>query len=172
MLKSCCRSLETGYSGESPFARLISLDFYDGPTAGVVECGSCGSSLAFQLLGWDAMQDGRVFLLQYLPTGSFVECERACPGAPAYPSWCPRWHFPDEESRIRAESAIAAIQASAHLPGILVHSTSPLATVESSARLPEGLYGKALKSIEGRESADYRYWISVLEGINGSPRKS
>lgn len=70
----------------SPFVRLIATDYYDGPTQGVVECGSCGTLYAFHKIDWDDGQDVRIFSLA-ATHGSFAELEISVVGSPRWPAW-------------------------------------------------------------------------------------
>jgi hypothetical protein len=64
MSATCCRFIIGQVRNiSSPFARLLATDYYDGPTAGLVQCGTCRTSYAFAKLDWDDQQDMRVFSL-------------------------------------------------------------------------------------------------------------
>ena len=87
MTRSCCRRIVgENRSIESPFARLIATSFYDGPTDGLVECGTCGLVYAFRMLDWDDNQDQRIFSLASTGT-SFQSIEKTSSIPPKWPSW-------------------------------------------------------------------------------------
>ncbi len=79
--RSCCRSLTSEVRDfASPFGRLISNGWYDGPTHGVVECARCGSLFAFAAIDrgfWADAGNMLVFVLSAVPDRSFAEFEAA-----------------------------------------------------------------------------------------------
>jgi len=83
----CCRQvIGELQSVPSPFVRLVSTGYYDGPTDGLVECGACRTLYVFHKLDWDDGQDLRVFSLA--PTrGSFAEFEGIVAKRAAWPTW-------------------------------------------------------------------------------------
>ena len=66
MTRQCCASRSSTRDVASPFRRLIATGYYDGPTEGFVECGTCGTVFAFRTLDWDGGQDVRIFALREL----------------------------------------------------------------------------------------------------------
>jgi hypothetical protein len=96
MVTNCCRFFIGVVRGRhSPFARLLATRYYDGPTEGLVECGSCGTTYSFQKLDWDDQQDIRIFSLSPISGRGLDDLMRS-PGSPL-PKW-PNWILTSEES--------------------------------------------------------------------------
>jgi hypothetical protein len=58
----CCKELVTKSSNlVSPFRRMLSTGYYDGPTEGFMECYICKETYVFSKLDWDDEQDIRIF---------------------------------------------------------------------------------------------------------------
>lgn len=94
----------------------MALDFYDGPTGGVLQCAACGAVYKFDMLDWDDDHAVRVFRLAPLPAGSLEACVRALGQAepPRWPVWVPsRQALPSEEAREAADRAVASLLAQA-----------------------------------------------------------
>ena len=76
--------------GQNPFARMIILDYYDGPVSGVAE-GPGGQAFRYQMLAWDIQQDVRIFSLASLPSDSFQALVTVLSrtASPHWPVWVP-----------------------------------------------------------------------------------
>ena len=98
-MSECCRRVIGVWRGvQSPFVRLVAIDYYDGPTDGLVECGACGTMYAFHKIDWDYGQNLRIFALA--PThGSFADLER---GVSTNIKW-PRWILTGDEQQSLGE---------------------------------------------------------------------
>jgi len=59
-----CLALESAAPGETPFSRHFAFDWYDGPVAGLVECGPGGPVYAFRMAAWDDQGRRRIYVLQ------------------------------------------------------------------------------------------------------------
>lgn len=78
MAAQCCRFLIGLIRGiPSPFVRLLATGYYDGPTEGLIECGTCKTTYSFNKLDWDDQQDVRVFALSPVVCGGLEEFARA-----------------------------------------------------------------------------------------------
>jgi len=96
MTTTCCRFLiGVVRRVPSPFVRLLATGYYDGPTEGLVECGTCGTTYSFHKLDWDDQQDLRIFSLSPVG-GRRLEDLAHAPSAPP-PRW-PNWVLADEGS--------------------------------------------------------------------------
>jgi hypothetical protein len=73
-LAVCCRDLPRRNGVKSPFAKIIALDWYDGPRAGLLSCGQCAREYRFEPLDevYNGHQgrDWRIFSLAFMPEGS------------------------------------------------------------------------------------------------------
>lgn len=52
MITSCCLDIVGARNVENPFAEMIGLGYYDGPTSGVARCGKCGAEYRFAMFDW------------------------------------------------------------------------------------------------------------------------
>src|SRR4051794_30325307 len=89
MPATCCRFLiGVMHQVLSPFGRLRATGYYDGPTEGLVECGTCKTTYSFHKLDWDDQQDVRIFSLSPI-VGRAIDDLVQSPGVPKanWPSW-------------------------------------------------------------------------------------
>lgn len=78
----------------SPVQKVLALEYYDGPTYGVLQCGD-DSTYRFDLLAWDQeTQDVRVFGLSPLPRPGWEKLIALCSAyeSPHWPVWVVGWH--------------------------------------------------------------------------------
>ena len=98
-----------GINDPSPISRLIALDWYDGPTEGVLQLGDSGPIFRFQMLderiGSPENEDVRVYGLYPLPVESIDRLvELLSPThTPNWPVWWPIWKFPSDDVRLGIE---------------------------------------------------------------------
>jgi hypothetical protein len=117
----CCTALaETGRQ-TPPLARVIAIDLYDGPTAGIAECAGCQKPYSFRMEAWDDHRVLRVFTLAPLPDGSFGNALAVFSGAgqPVWPEWWPS-EFASDEAREAAWRRANEILASAEAPEYVI----------------------------------------------------
>jgi hypothetical protein len=100
-----------GVNDPSPITRVIALNYYDGPTLGVLQVGDGGSVYRFVLLDQrqvetDDEAELRVFGLYPLPADSLDRLASAVSPhvPPRWPVWCPHWQFPTDEIRQAVEA--------------------------------------------------------------------
>src|SRR6266566_8294182 len=119
----CCNRLSAG--SEWPFGRVLSLDYYDGPTCAVAECRRCRAEYELIMIDWasdyDTGESTRVFCLRPLPVGALDAIVEVCPKPPPpdwaqRPYWSPRWEFPSAELRQEAYRRVCEIRAQAGAP--------------------------------------------------------
>src|SRR5262245_15449691 len=110
----CSERLRLQQGRASPFARAISLGYYDGSTSGVLECGTCSEIYRYEMIDSDA-RDLRVFALAPMPKGSLDELALACSvlGQPRWPMWSPVWRFKDESEKNRVQREVDRLLAMA-----------------------------------------------------------
>jgi hypothetical protein len=116
--------LHEGVNDPSPFARVLVLDWYDGPTGGVLQVGDAGAIYRFLMLderqrGDDA--DVRVYGLYPMSDGALNRLiDLLSPYMAArWPVWCPVWRFPTDEVRRAVDGRTTEI----------LNGTGPLAWV-------------------------------------------
>ena len=98
-VRVCCSKLATFPGAKSPFSKLVALGYYDGPTAGVLQCEVCGTAYRFEMLDidpdWDEGLDVRIFILSQLYPGVFEALIEICEnffGIPDWPVWVLMWN--------------------------------------------------------------------------------
>jgi hypothetical protein len=81
---------------------VIVLGYVDGPTHGILECGTTGATYKFDILERD---DVRFYSLAPLPQDSVADFVRLLGPyqQPRWPVWCPLWSFPSESVRKELE---------------------------------------------------------------------
>src|SRR5690349_17899986 len=97
--RSACRILATGGPISTPFRRMITLDYVDGPVGGVAECSDCSRFYRFDMLVRSRDDDLRIFALRRVPRRVFVAVLQACKllDRPKWPVWIPLWTSKDVE---------------------------------------------------------------------------
>ena len=137
-----CDRMLTHATGESPFSRVIVLDYYDGPTSGAVWCQNCMAAGIIDLLAWDDQHHVRVFSLACLPEKDFGELIDACSGTgpPQWTVWVPIWKFESESARIAAERRVDEVLSRATAPTLVFASPASLQTILAAREVtPEEL---------------------------------
>ena len=121
---TCCAAF-VRYDQKSPLSRIIAVDIYDGPLAGVAECRECRRPYSFHMEAWDRDQAIRVFTLAPLPEGSFDEALASFSdaGQPTWPEWWPST-FSSDRHREYAWRRANEIMASAGPPECVVIAES------------------------------------------------
>ncbi len=131
---------------------MVVLEYWDGPTSGVVQCGGCAAEYDFLLIDWDYSQYIRVFSLASLPQGSLDAIVQACPRdqSPQWSEWpvfIPRWQFPSESLRNAADQRVQEILDQAEAPEWVVAWADPR----------EGC--RAAKKLDSADSSYLRGWV-------------
>jgi hypothetical protein len=114
---------DSGRDRGALFDRVLATGFYDGVTAGVAVCATCGSEFRLDLLDWSRDQDVRVFSAAPLQRGSLHALIRACPGEPRWPVWAPVWTGLSDSEIAAAEREIDAVISTAGPPAFVVATT-------------------------------------------------
>jgi hypothetical protein len=107
----CCQNPEALSNADSPFTKIIALDFYDGPTGGILQCETCHTVYQFDMLDWDDHHQVRIFRLRVLPESSWEKSLQALEKAEPPPRW-PVWvlcKWPSDDSREEANTKLSKI---------------------------------------------------------------
>lgn len=137
MERRCCRSLIGSLARvPSPFSRLVATGYYDGPTEGLLECGTCATIYSFKMLDWDHSQDLRVFALSPVSGHTLQEVERGAVAAvtPHWPVWVLAGPATDKIAAV-----VEQIRSTAAPEEFVVATTNLLGSIE--AWRPVGLKG-------------------------------
>jgi hypothetical protein len=161
----CCRELTYRRTLSSPFSRIIALGWYDGPTAGLLQCGACSREYRFELMdelfdGEDE-QDLRVYSLAPLASGSVTRLTDALSRyePPRTPIWVPHWEFPTQAEKSDLNHLSDQILAGAGSPEMVI----------ATPNLSEEIV--VAKVIGPEEMARVPDWFSFLGLIrNNDPR--
>jgi hypothetical protein len=110
--KPCCQNPAILSNAPSPFSKMVVLEFYDGPTSGILQCRECAAIYKFDMLDWAQDHDVRIFRLAVLPADSLTQCVKALaqPEPPRWPIWVPsRGNLRSEEARQMADREVQRI---------------------------------------------------------------
>ncbi len=135
----CCRDLNRPSNGPSPFDRVIALDWYDGPTEGLVRCGECGQVYRFDLL--DSVDEDRGIRIYGLAPGLADTMDRLVDVLspfmrPSWPMWAPLWKFSSEDDRIAVERAVDDLMAKAAARDFVIETTGLLDEIDAVKAAP------------------------------------
>jgi hypothetical protein len=111
--------------------RVIVLDWYDGPRAGVCALAHPQCELVFHAFAEPPRSDVLAVLLfavSELPSGSVAQVESLLTelGRPSGPLWVPVWNFRDDATRHEVEGRLDALLVAARPTSLLVASADGL----------------------------------------------
>jgi len=88
--KICCENDNGRTDVESLFLTVV-LNYYDGPTGGIMQCRSCSAVYKFVMVDWDEHQSVRIHALAPLPSKSFEQIVDLLSKyeSPKWPMWFP-----------------------------------------------------------------------------------
>ncbi len=123
----CCRNPDSLRNVRSPFAKIIALGYYDGPTSGLLQCPTCAAAYRFDMLDWDDDHAVRIFRLALLPPDAWERAIAAIAPCenPRWPVWVP-WarSSPSPDVRNQVEREIKEILEQARPPEIIAAWTN------------------------------------------------
>lgn len=155
----CCRELTGSSKGASPFDRAIVLGWYDGPTEGLVRCGTCNRVDRFVMLdSVDEDREVRIFSMAPLPADSMDRLEEVLAPflTPTWPMWVPLWRFPSESDRIRADRAVDALMVRGEAPEFVLTTSGLLDEISD------------VKVVSGNEAGQVHDWVSWMGLVRSS----
>jgi hypothetical protein len=159
----CCSELIDQRTLRSPFSRIIALGWYDGPTAGLLQCGACSREYRFELLdelfdGEDE-QDLRVYSLAPLVSGSVTRLTDALSRyeLPRIPIWVPHWEFPTEAEKSELD----------RLSDQILDGAGPPELVIATPDLSETIV--ATKTVTPEDLVQITDWFSYLGLVRPDP---
>jgi hypothetical protein len=108
-----------------PFAKVLALGYYDGPTEGLLLCRSGLHGFRFEMLDADTAMDVRIFSLAPIDPNAITRLSDALAKYQElrWPVWVPRWKFPTEEDRSTLEDLVDQILAEAGSPEWVIATT-------------------------------------------------
>lgn len=162
MSKNCCSRALGTCPGDSPFDRILVVEWYDGPTSGVAVCADCGAEYTFRMAAWDDAHEQRVYALSRLPNGSLTQLVDACKGAgmPRWPVWWPAI-FASDQARSEAWSAANRILESSGDTQFVIASRDLTHTIDACRRLRNSSESESARSLQEREAA-FVEWMTFL----------
>jgi hypothetical protein len=135
------------FEGEGFFARMVVLDWHDGPIEGIGKTQE-GAAFCFKQLAIleGEETDERIYGLSEVPTDAFNELvsELTRFHAPRWPAWVVAWSFDSAEDQADAERAVAAIENQRKEPTLVALTHSDLtqgltALIRCATNVPEHL---------------------------------
>jgi hypothetical protein len=147
-----CKNLQSDTAVESMFLVIV-LDFYDGPTSGVMQCKTCANVYRFMMVDWDDDHNVRIHALAPLPPGSFQQVVDLLSQYES-PRW-PRW---TAVLRNLSEEILAAIYEQLNK---LVGSAGPATLLVALSRGGEQVL--AVRALAASDPNDVQDWFSLAE---------
>lgn len=107
--------------------RLIALDWYDGPTIGVITCSACRNTLRFWLLAWNEGTTQRVFAFEEVDFALYEAVRATCEqyAVETTPSWYPAASVEERRRDEFEDRALGAFGVSARIDWLGVAEGSP-----------------------------------------------
>jgi hypothetical protein len=173
----CCQNPEALSNSDSPFTKIIALDFYDGPTGGILRCETCHTVYQFDMLDWDDHHQVRVFRLRVLPENSWEKSLQALEEAeprPQWPVWAPcKW--PSVHAREEANTKLSKILAQAKPAELLVAWLGYGERILAARKFPPKELDMEPAWLTVDDKSKFRDWFPLLglskEKMNASAMK-
>jgi len=163
--KPCCQDPASLGEGPSPFTQIIALDFYDGPTAGVLRCGACGATYCFDMLDWSEDHTVRIFRLAALPPQAWTQCVDVLSRSesPHWPVWVP-WARtrPSEDVRRATDQALQEALAMAKPADLVLGWSGYGEKILAARRLPGNDLARASDWFSAENPAEAPDWFAIL----------
>lgn len=171
---ACCHDPASLKNAATPFSQILALDFYDGPTSGILQCANCSATYYFDMLDWDEDHQIRIFRLAMLPQGSLEQCVAVFARfeAPDWPVWVPWFRSsPSDEARDAVDRELEFILKKARPAELVVASSGYGEKVLAAVKVPaaELIETPDWFSAEGNDTRD---WFALLGLKKGSKYNS
>ena len=148
----CCQQFANPGTKKSALS-IIMLDYYDGPTAGLMKCQICNRVYRFTMVDWDDHQEIRIHALAAISPDAYERIERV--NAEHEPKWWP------------AGPEIDEILATADNPSMVAAFSRWCDTVFAIRDLTESDLSYVQEWLSLEDLASARDWFSFL----GLPRE-
>ncbi len=171
--KVCCQNPESLRNTDTPFTKIIALDWYDGPTGGILQCEACQAVYHFDMLDWDYHQV-RVFRLRPLPgscwTQTLAALDQADP-SPRWPVWMPsKW--PSEEALENTNTMLREIFAQAKPAEFIVAWLGYGEKILAAKKVPSKDLQTEPVWFDIQDLTDVRDWFALLGITKGKDYRS
>lgn len=135
-------ALDEGSNYPAPFTRILGLDYCDGPTAGILECGESGVVFKFDLVEEVSNGDereARIFKLAPLSGAGLVQLASALGQfmSPHWPTWVPIWRFPTPAHQATIEHLTDEILGQAGPVSWVIATDAELQTIIAARRVDQ-----------------------------------
>jgi hypothetical protein len=160
---ACCQNLENLRDTASPFTKIIALDWYDGPTGGILQCQNCQAVYQFDMLDWDYHQV-RIFRLRSLPEESWTQIVALLEQAGFSPSW-PVWFqrkWPSEKAREITDKKIKKILGQVKPAEVVVAWLGYGEKLLATKKIPSKDLEKEPVWFDVEDLSEVRDWFSLL----------
>jgi len=161
----CCRDPQSLTKGPSPFARILALGFYDGPTSGVLQCRACAQVYKYDMLDWDEDHNIRIFRLALLPADALDRCVKilAPNGPPRWPVWVPMTpQPPSQEAAAYADQEVQGLLEEAQPAELVVAWSGYGERVLAAKRIPAAELVRVPDWFSADNATIPADWFSVL----------
>ena len=147
-----CQHLKEGAEARSAYL-MVALDYYDGPTSGVMQCQIFFAEYRFMMLDWDDRQSDRVYSLEPLPLKSFKQILDVLSKyePPKLPLWFPLRQYASKQVYELVEQQLAEVMGKA----------GSATTVVAMSQ-----WGEKILAARALSSSDTKYvqsWFSLKE---------
>lgn len=146
------------------FDKVISLDWYDGTTAGMAMCSQSKLAFRFDILAWGPYQETRIFALSPLAVEDFEQTVRQLGEfeVPVWPFWYPKWPSGSPREEL-LRTGIDGHLANAKNPEFVVASDSMFETLLAARRLDAPSRELLPHEFEGVPYLDnFDYWKEYI----------
>jgi hypothetical protein len=143
---------------------MVILNWYDGPTSGILICSECGAEFDFLLCDWNRDQTLRVFALSRIGEGTVQQIVELCREEPRWPTWAPSILFhPDGSQRERSvREFIDSISQSKDIASLVVSWSVRTDTALRSRRITQEQAAHASYLLENDTGGATFDWLALL----------
>jgi hypothetical protein len=165
-----CPDLSFPFPTQLVFDKVVSLDWYDGTSAGAAMCSQPSLAFRFDLIALGPCQEQRIFAFSPLAVEDFKQLVELLSKteAPEWPMWFPKWP-PELSAKESLGREIDACIANAKSPKYVVASDSSSKSILAAKRL-DGPAQELLKpNLEASPFFDnFDYWKDFV-GLEDGP---
>lgn len=158
----CCQELTVDRQAYPAFLKMVVLNWYDGPSSGVVVCDKCLAEYSFFTLDWNDDRTIRAYALRLASSGTIGHISELVGEVPSWPIWFPsRIRFPkqEEHSLLNQLEGLLMIDRQPELVlGWSVRDSVPL----TARRLPLSVVDCAVDLLKSEMALSRYDWLNYL----------
>jgi len=163
--QSCCEFSSGAFPKREPFGKVLSLNWYDGTTSGLVQCSRCSAVFKYDIVDWDSNQERRIFAFSPINSAEFdhIISLLSASASPSWPFWNPSWRFDSPKEKNRVAFEVDACLSRAALVEYIVAADRMLQTLFGAKNLSDPARNRLPETFDGLPASDdFNYWREYI----------